>query len=342
MHATFCLGELRGTPIEMRGVPVRPGGVPVRYEGKLGIIYEEAAETKAFHRWQQGRFHDVERDFASAWRAQLKAARHADMARLVKTALGIHATPRDLLEALAIAKQVASGEGQQYLNLKTAYALLGLPERLWGPIQARWKKAGRPPLQAYAPYTAHCLTVDTFFHVAADKKLISPERPSNRVDIAYLYYLPFCMAFVSNDNLHRRSAPLFLSAKQLFVSGKELKGDLSALDAYYWALSEVQREQGIFRLAAYPPNGDAFLTTRLWKELGFSVEPKQPIDPDSVPSEKILTLVNEMQSAARRVRGGSFGAIEFSNIQHMVIERRIPPKMGKWKTMPPGVKPDSE
>ena len=44
----------------------------------------------------------------------------------------------------------------------------------------------------------------TFFHVAVGKKLISPDRLSNRVDIAYLYYLPFAMVFVSNDKLHKR------------------------------------------------------------------------------------------------------------------------------------------
>ena len=40
---------------EMRRVPLRPGGVPVRHEGKVGVIYDESPELKAFHRWQQGR-----------------------------------------------------------------------------------------------------------------------------------------------------------------------------------------------------------------------------------------------------------------------------------------------
>ena len=59
--------------------------------------------------------------------------------------------------------------------------------------------------------------------MAIDKKLISPDRPSNRTDMAYLYYLPFAMMFVSNDKLHKRTARLFLNAQQEFVSGDELK-----------------------------------------------------------------------------------------------------------------------
>jgi hypothetical protein len=62
------------------------------------------------------------------------------------------------------------------------------------------------------------------------------------VDLAYLYYLPFCMVFVSNDRLHERCVPCSLtehkaivdgwelSVDQEFVSGRNLKADLAKLD----------------------------------------------------------------------------------------------------------------
>ena len=343
LHAGMCLAELGGQRIEMRRLPVRAGGVPVRYGKKVGVIYDEAPEAKAFNRWQAGRFHEVERDFASAWRAQLKAARHADMAKLAKAAPRIHDAPRNLNEALAMAREVVLGEGQQFLTLKTAYALLGLPQELWTATQKRWKDAGRPPLHIYAPYTAHCLTVDTFFHVAVDKKLISPDRPSNRIDVSYLYYLPFCMAFVSNDKLHKRCAPLFLADNQVFIDGEELKRDLAALDVHYWALPEEELAQGIFRVASYPPDDDAFLTTRVWKQLKMPVRPKQPeIQPDATPAQEILDTVKELQSRAQRISPRAYRPAEFADPDHVVIERRIPLKMGKWRTMPPGVKGDDK
>ena len=130
------------------------------------------------------------------------------MAKVVKAALRIHETPRNLEEALAIARRAVEGNGQRYITLKAAYAFLGLPERLQKSTLQRWKDAGGPSLPTYAPYTAHCLTVDTFFHVAVDKKLISPDRSSNRVDMAYLYYLPFCMAFVYETTNCISAAPL--------------------------------------------------------------------------------------------------------------------------------------
>jgi hypothetical protein len=186
------------------------------------------------------------------------------------------------------------------------------------------------------------MTVDTFFHVAVDKKLISPDRASNRVDIAYLYYLPFCMAFASNDKLHKRCAPLFLTDNQLFIDGEELKRDLAALDAHYSALPEDQLEQGIFRLAAYPPNDDKFLTTQIWKLLKMqTLRPKASIPPDSISSKQLLDKVAELQDRAKQVSGAG-RPVEFSDPDQIVIERRIPLRMGKWKTMPPGVKAEGE
>ena len=135
---------------------------------------------------------------------------------------------------------------------------------------SNWKAAGGPPLAVYAPYTAHCLLVDTFFHVAVGKKLISPDRLSNRVDIAYLYYLPFAMVFVSNDKLHKRVVPLLLRPDQAFIDGEELKRDLEALDVHYSGLPAERLEQGLFRFAE-PPDDDRFLTTRLYRQFGFRV-----------------------------------------------------------------------
>jgi hypothetical protein len=185
--------------------------------------------------------------------------------------------------------------------------------------------------------------VDVFFHVAVDKKLISPDRPSNRIDMAYLYYLPFCMVFVSNDKLHRRAAPLFMSDRQAFISGEDLKRDLAALDAHYSALPAEQLDQGIFRLASYPPNDDAFLTTRLWKQLKLSVERKEPaIHPDHIPSAELLAIVDELKRKSQGRPPGVFTRDEVSDPSHVVIERRIPMRIGKWKTMPPGVKPATD
>ena len=116
------------------------------------------------------------------------------------------------------------------------------------PIE-RWKSFGQPTLSAFAPYAAYGLMVEIFFHISIATNLISPERPSNRTDIAYLFYLPFCMMFVSNDRLHRRTTNLFLRSDQEFVWGSHLKDDLKRLNTHFSALPEEERDQGILRMA---------------------------------------------------------------------------------------------
>ncbi len=342
LHVNICHAELNGHPVEMRRVPVLPGGVPVKTSDGIGVVYEESSESKAFNRWQQGRFHELERDFASDWRAQLQSSHHADAAKVVKAVLRIQETPRNLKEAFDIANRAVEGHGQRYITLKTAYKLLGLPEKNFELVLKKWKIAGGPPLTAFAPYTAHCMTVDIFFHVAADKKLISPDRSSNRVDMAYLYYLPFCMAFVSNDKLHKRCAPLFLAENQLFIDGEELKRDLMSLDDHYSSLSEQEREQGIFRLAAYPPDDDKYLTTRIWKKFKMATSRSRSATPsNAISSKELLEKVANLQDKARQISAKG-SRLNFSDPDQVVIERRIPLQIGKWKTMPPGVKAENE
>jgi hypothetical protein len=114
-HSTLCMEELLGHPIEMRGVPAIAGGRPVRHtDGKVGVVYDQSPEAKAFDRWQRQQFYELEREFASRWREQLKAAKHADMAKLAKSALKISVSPKTLEDALAIANEVVEGNGQRF------------------------------------------------------------------------------------------------------------------------------------------------------------------------------------------------------------------------------------
>ena len=100
-------------------------------------------------------------------------------------------------------------DGARYSFLKLACELLGIPQDLRPKITQRWKSLGAPNLCDFAPYAAYLLSVDLLFYFGLAANLISSQRPSNKIDIAYLYYLPFCMVFASNDNLHARTAPLF-------------------------------------------------------------------------------------------------------------------------------------
>ena len=150
LHTTICMSELAGNPVAMRRVPVRSGGKPVRRaDGTMGVLYDEAPEAKAFDRWQRGQFKEIERDYASFWRAQLLESNDEATAKLARQILSITREPRNLIETMEIAKQVLQGDGQRFLMLKTAYVLLGLDPAYFKRVQSRWMAAGGPHLSAW-------------------------------------------------------------------------------------------------------------------------------------------------------------------------------------------------
>lgn len=191
----------------------------------------------------------------------------------------------------------------------------------------------RLPLSIFAPYAAHVLTVDALFHIALASGLISSDRPSNRVDMAYLYYLPFCMVFVSSDNLHRQGAPLLLREDQSFIWGPDLKRALSALDKHYSALPESEKEKGIMQIAPYPPTEIESIVSEAWdKHLPswreYAQEP--PVQPDSNPElVRKLTKLNEAPPLHPE-------AVDFDpeDANVMSVRRMVHKTKGNWWQLP--------
>ena len=265
-HLTLIWGELMGKgEIVMKGFPVVGGGKAVTYEGAKAIIYEQSAEEEALNRWKQGDFLDIERTIAVGWRNEVESL---DLKAMSASFKGIHQAagrPTKLEDIKALADRIIDGPDQEAV-LRMGLAFTISDEGWANQMIARWVNLGRPKIRNYAPYLTHVLTVDLFFCLGMAASQIGTERKSNKVDIAYLYYLPFCMVFTSRDDLHVRSAPLFLRADQTFIYGDALKADLKRLDEYYDALPETVKKQSIYSFAAYPPNDNSFLVTQLWNK----------------------------------------------------------------------------
>ncbi len=141
--------------------------------------------------------------------------------------------------------------------------LLRVPEAT-GWVINNWIENRRKPLRDWVPYFIHMLSINIFFSLVVPTELLKNVKPSHHIDLAYLYYLPFCAVFTSRDNFHVQIAPLFMTKAQTFVHGDDLKKDLNKLHLHYMSLPEAEREKGIFSFAAHPPDDSSFLTSRLW------------------------------------------------------------------------------
>ncbi len=171
---------------------------------------------------------------------------------------------RSLAEAKALADRLVKERDKPFDRMKLALVFLNTPREMYTPVLRRWSVAGYPPLCGYAPYAAHVFTVEVFFQIALAANLISTERPSNRVDVAYLFYLPFCHVFVSSDRLHQRCAPAFLREDQDFLWGPDIKSELQRMNGHFDDLPDETKEKGIMAFAHCPPGDDGCLMVRLW------------------------------------------------------------------------------
>jgi hypothetical protein len=341
-HLTLCLGELLGNPIEMRRLPAIRGGRRVMSGERRGIVFEQPPEFVALQRWEQGKFLDVERDFARGWRQALSDLDLDGLYRKGRAVIERLGRPRDLSEVKSMAVAILAKLGSN--KMADALQTLGVDKRAHQEIVERWRAKGKAPFAPLAPYTAHVLTVDTFFCIALGADLISRDRPSNKIDIAYLYYLPFCMAFASSDKLHAKTARLFIKEDQVFIWGPELKADLAKLDAHYSAFPEEVKERGIMSFAYYPPSEGDFLVSRLWDKMmrpGWRQNAKRPREPLSEESRKRLVEASRQITDAPTAEGpeAQFGSKEADAV---VFTLKVPIRRGKWRMVPPEVEADAE
>jgi len=337
-HWKLCLANLLGYPVEMQGRPPVGGGFTTQLAGQNATVYDLPPELSARERWQSRDFLGVERDFAQRWRTALSNMDLTSFYPILRSLGGGKAKPRNLEEARQWAGQMVRGDGRRYKTLNAAFEMLTIPTDLRAQILKKWKDAGHPALDEFAPYVAYILTVDLFFYLSLGSGLISSQRPSNRVDVAYLYYLPFCSVFTSGDRLHQKITPFFLRKDQEFLWAPELKEDLGRLDAYYDAFPESVKAEGIMRFAPKPPTEGDYLTTKLWdKFLPAWREPHVPASDATKAKAQAYAKALSDPEALRKNAGQSSQSAESGPRDPIALERHIHARKGKWQVIPPEI-----
>ena len=174
--------------------------------------------------------------------------------------------------------------------------------------------------------------MDLFFALALGTS-ISADRPSNKIDVQYLDYLPFCQVFSSCDKLHSMVAPLFLEQDQQYVVGSTLKTALRELDEYYSGLPDNVKETGLINFADFPPMSGNFLMANIWDKScpGWRDRHHQNLATEKDLGDLGKHLSSMLESAKRSARSGY---IDDREADHVFMERSICPRVGKWWKVP--------
>jgi hypothetical protein len=263
-HLRILQGELSGQ-FDMDTVLLRPfraSGELVELGGSKGMIFQPSEEEQAVQRWAQHEFLDLERQIAKGWRRMISQIDLDAMSKRMLGALGPWRKPTSLQDARKMTDTMIDNIEPEWL-LRLGLNILGVPEAT-DYVVTDWIANRRKPLRAYRPYFIHMLSINIFFSMVLPTQLLRNVKQSHHIDLAYLYYLPFCAVFSSRDNFHVQVAPLFMNAAQQFVHGDDLKADLKRLNEHYLQLPEEVRDKGLYDFAGTPPDDTTYLTTRLW------------------------------------------------------------------------------
>jgi hypothetical protein len=305
------------------------GGRPVQLGEQKGMIFQRSPEEEALQRWTNRQFLELERNIAKQWRQSLASINFEDMLTVVRSGIGPWRKPKTLEEARHLANMVIDYLEPEWL-LRFGLALLGIPQATTWVVD-NWIQQRRPPLREHLPYFIYLLTINIFFCFVLPTELLRNVKPSHQVDLAYLYYLPFCTVFTSKDRFHAQIVPLFLDRFQTFVHGDDLKRDLQRLDAHYSALPEDERNGGLMAFASNPPEDTTFLTTQLWDKYlprwrSIKASPKRERDP-----EADRKLVEKLKQLTESPELTSHDENDGDKLSYLTMRRSLKPRKGKWR-----------
>lgn len=329
-HSTILKMELLGrfNLSEVHCRPLLAGGEELQLNEERGVMFRNTPEAEALSRWREREFLEVERNIAKAWRRSLKSIKFESLKNRVMEQIGPWRKPASLEDARRLTDTILSNLDPEFL-LRFGLDLLGHGS-IADDFVADWIAARRPPLSETVPYFMFLLAINIFFCLTLKTQLLSKVKESHAVDLAYLYYLPFCSVFTSKDNFHAEIVPLFLTPDQSFVNGIDLKADLKRLDALYSDLTESELNTGLANFARYPPQDLSYLTTRLWdKHLpGWRELAKKPEIATSPQEEKkLIDHLNELSEAPRCEPQESR---TIDDHHFVIVRRKIALKRGKW------------
>ena len=332
-HHEMALHELLGHPIEMRGVPLVAGGRRVQSAEGLGTVFEHPPEMKAASRWSEGIFGEEEYASARKWRELLRRA--PESLNVFTNGPGTRFSFKDLAAVKQYAEKIIDRDGVRFRNLRAALEIFQVPEHARPAIIARWKLEGGPKLSDFAPYARHIMLIDLFRTLAMASGHIDPDKSSNFADMAYLYYLPFCQAFVSGDKLHRRCVPLFLRKRQQFVWAHDLRTHLSQL-AQDYLNDPLLPELGLFRLSGKMSFAPESFIGALFSRAGLGQRGSSDDRTGSLTPEAERALVERLTRAAEAPPPTPDADLSEEDVNTTII-RSIPLRRGRFPMMPRGV-----
>lgn len=337
-HSELCLMDLLGYSVNPDGRPFLAGGKQVRFGDKEGTNFELSAEAEAFNRWMNGDYLSVEKKFAENWREAIKGISYDKVEKhLIDNKINFESC-KNLNDAYDEAEKFINRKlDEVYFLVKYILESLSIPKVYQSKVAHNILLNATKPksLNEIAPYASYVIKVNIFFDICIKRGFICNVRKSNKIDISYLYYLPFCMIFISTDKLHRSCVPLFLKDNQEFIWGGDLKNGLKEIDIHYSSYPDAVKEKGVFSFASRPPKDKNLFVSQLWnKHMIFDFEEDINLkEKTNIDEVELLKHLKQMKNAPINDRSIQKEEMDFIN-----LDRSVRKKKGNWYQVPNNMK----
>ena len=305
-YRTLCMNSLLGNHFPLVGSIIPQSARTVHDpEGGQGMVIDLSPLNHAILRWQDGKFEEFEQEFAGYWR---KVTQNLDLDSF-RDQLNAHHVilPKvtDLDELRQTVDTLLATAAYQDIWLSWLLDQLSLPQHSETMILMRWRARTSALMKDFSPYSNHCLRALLMLLVGTRHKLLRWQ-PTNLIDVQYLYYLPFCMVFASNDRLHCDLAPLLIRNDQSFAHGGELKADLNRIEEFEKSLNDLERKKLAYALGSYPlPKKDS-VVHKLWKKHMRPWRPGRGRLMTSLSDTECEEAVHWVKQMYREVEGDSY------------------------------------
>ncbi len=251
--------ELIGYEIPMDRRPLLSGGKEVvDGNGERVVLFDEPHEYEALRKWTSGEFSKEEMSWAEDYRKSIQQIK-LDIAKLNSE----YMDARDASELKKYIDKLIDDSDNQLEYLQFILKKTGKDQPFRDKICNIWLNRGMPRIKDFAPYSYYFLTVSFAFYCGVAKDIFGTKN-TNIIDLEYIYYLPFCSVFTSNDKFLKTISNIFLSDDQDFIWGEELKNDLKAFCDYWNEKGEKARFSYQEEYGGYPPDIPNSITCKIW------------------------------------------------------------------------------
>lgn len=280
-HAELIKSSITGN-IEMDGRPIVDIHNQYSGNGLSGGLIEYSYLHARIDKWKLGIFNQNDFDISNKWRKNISEIDNSSLLEFFEQNFQIKISTIE-----EIFKEAQTILTPKYSKFNTVVSHLFKFHQI--PSDFFYRVTNINSLKHEFPYLYFIFQVDILFALGLKNEIFKSSRKTDLLDLIYIYYLPFCKIFVSDDYFHKKLVPLLLREDQKFIVGTNFKEDLKKIKLHFQESGLKPKDY-----PSAPPKICNSLSHELWDHY-FDLSIEKPNNNKPVP-QYVLDKLHEIHN----------------------------------------------